>query len=182
MPEKPKFDRFGELPWFNVPNILPNFETEPIHVGIYNATLMDEVAAEAALWRNSSAEFIAPCMVLADEIFNLKEGDSMILRDKIALRRNLNFLLPQYFKSEIEKEKGIISHKLKMYPQAGNLLIAQSRKFGIPVEEALERNIRLGIDVAQSKRTKGMSVYFAPLVGTILERHFFPTLRDQEQM
>ena len=181
MAENLSYSSFDGKPWFCVPDVLPNFKETQIRIDLLDLSLQEDFKEEADAWHMTSGNLLTRTRNISQTLYELQEGDNLVLRNSVGFKRPLDLLHPDYFRSEEALRQGMCAQTLSLSQKFGGLLIEQMRKFNLPIEEILERNLRLGLDVAHSQRTQGMDVFFCPALGTMQKKFFLPNYRDQKQ-
>lgn len=160
MPEMEPHETFDGKPAYDigleVGDRFPAFEERSQKFLIYDPALFDQINQEASDRTMERSDFLDSCLRVGRVLVAMDPDDRMAVRDGMGFETTINFMDEKYFKSKSLPSDISPTHSFKIKSEGLNILMEQCNKYGaITIEEALERTLRIGVELSQKLGEKG---------------------------
>ncbi len=159
MPEMEPHETFDGKPAYDigleVGDRFPAFENRSMKFHIFDNALFDGINNEANERVMERKDFLHSCFRIGNVLAVLEPEDRMAVRDSAGLEVPVNYMDDRYYQSRNLPSDISPSHSFKILSPGLNVLMEQCNKYGVGIEEAFERTLRIGVELSATLREKG---------------------------
>ena len=156
MPEMEPHETFDGMPaTFEVGDYIPAFESRSRKFHLFDSSLFDNITGEARERAMERPQFLHSCIMIGKVLAVMDPEDRMAVRNSAGFETPVNYMDDKYCQAKNLQSDVSPSHSFRILPPGLNILMELSNKYGVSIEEAFERTIRIGTELSSTLREEG---------------------------
>lgn len=151
------------------------FEERRFLIMIYDLAVADAIYKEAGAREASGAQIVDSCLKLVGYIERTGDNQHISLRNLMGTETKLS-IMDEKYQPWVSSAPKFLSpvHAFKLNSAQGNDMMDLCNKYGIEMEEAFERSLRLGTDVSREQRESHSTILLHEQAEKPRALSFFP--------